>query len=123
MGQQVWYAQTEFLGKNKKLAPKFIGPAQIIDINDAVAKLKLLNGKIKKLNVNKLKHFFPGEEVESEDKEENKNSADDPGELINFDPTTRRPLTRAWSKLIKSDAISALLNTTDAASADEIWYK
>jgi hypothetical protein len=122
MGQQVWYAQTEFLGKNKKLAPKFIGPAQIIDINDAVAKLKLLNGKIKKLNVNKLKHFFPGEEVES-DNEEESNSTEDPGELINFDPTTQRPLTRPWSKLIKSDAISALLDTTDAASADEIWYK
>jgi hypothetical protein len=32
-------------------------------------------------------------------------------------------LTRAWSKLIKSDAISALIAATDAASPDEIWYK
>ncbi len=29
----------------------------------------------------------------------------------------------AWSKLIKSDTISALINQTDAASSEEIWYK
>ena len=106
---------------------KFIGPAQIIDINVAVAKLKLQNGKIKKLYVNKLKHFFQGEEIASDDDDKNEADAEDntedPGELINFDPTTRRPLTRAWSKLIKSHAISALLNSTDAASSDKIWYK
>ena len=126
IGQQVWYAQTEFVGKNKKLAPKFIGPAQIIDINDAVAKLKLQNGKIKKLNVNKLKHFFPGEDEQSDtesDADADSEAGTGPEDLINFDPTTRRPLTRAWSKLIKSDAISALINATDAASPDEIWYK
>ena len=122
IGQQVWYAQTEFVGKNKKLAPKFIGPAQIIDINDAVAKLKLQNGKIKKLNVNKLKHFFPAEATE-EDSDADAEADESPEEFINFDPTTRHPLTRAWSKLIKSDAISALINATDAASPDEIWYK
>jgi transposase InsO family protein len=124
IGQQVLYAQTEFVGKNKKLAPKFIGPAQIIDINDAVAKLKLQNGKIKKLNVNKLKHFFPGEETNS-DSDTDADAENEPSqeELNNFNPTTRRPLTRAWSKLIKSDAISALINATDATSPDEIRYK
>ena len=51
------------------------------------------------------------------------NANDSEPNLIKFDPSTRRPLTRAWSKLIKSDAISALISKTDAASSDEIWYK
>ena len=127
IGQKVWYAQTDFVGKNKKLAPKYIGPAQIIDINDSVAKLKLQNNKSKTLNVNKLKHFFPGDQESAESEEDatdaNEQAADADADLINFDPTARRPMTRAWSRLIKSDAISALVNKTDAASADEIWYK
>jgi hypothetical protein len=44
-------------------------------------------------------------------------------DLIKFDPSTRRPLTRPWSKLFKSNAISALITKTDAASSEEIWYK
>jgi hypothetical protein len=33
IGQQVWCSQTDFLNVNKKLAPKWIGPATIIEIN------------------------------------------------------------------------------------------
>ncbi len=32
-------------------------------------------------------------------------------------------MTSTWSKLIKSDKISALINKTDALSSEEIWYK
>ncbi len=35
----------------------------------------------------------------------------------------RHPLTSAWSKLIKSNAISALINKRDTTSSEEIWYK
>jgi len=62
IGQQVWYMQSEFLGKNKKLAPKYIGQATIIEINKSVAKIKTDKNKVKMLNLNKLKHFFPGED-------------------------------------------------------------
>jgi hypothetical protein len=58
------YAQTDFIGKNKKFVPKYIRPATFIEVNDAVAKLKMPNNKIKSLNVNKLKHFFPGDQTE-----------------------------------------------------------
>jgi len=63
MGQKVWYAQTNFIGKNKKLAPKYCGPAIIIDENESVTKLKTEKNKLKTINVNKLKHFFLGDEM------------------------------------------------------------
>ncbi len=58
MGQIVWYLETNFLGRNKKLAPKYCGPAIIIDVNESVAKLKTGKNKLKTINVNKLKHFL-----------------------------------------------------------------
>jgi transposase InsO family protein len=124
IGQQVWYLQTEFIGKNKKLAPKYIGPATIIEINKSVAKLKTDKNKVKTLNVNKLKHFFPAEDIENSENIETDAGTQENNKLIKFDVSTKRPLTRAWSKLIKnSDAISALINKSDAASSEEIWYK
>jgi len=101
IGQQVLYAQTDFFGKNKKLAPKYIGQAIIIKVNDAVPKLKMPNNKIKSLNVNKLKHFLPGDLTELDMDENNNTQTSEDSDLIKFDPSTRRPLTRAWSKLIK----------------------
>jgi hypothetical protein len=58
MGQKVWYLETSFLGKNKKLAPKYWGLAIIIHVNESVAKLKTEKNKLKMVNVNKLKHFL-----------------------------------------------------------------
>jgi len=46
------------LGRNKKLAPKYCGPAIIINVNKSVAKVKTEKNKLKMANVNKLKHFF-----------------------------------------------------------------
>ena len=43
IGQQVWYSQTDFLNVNQKLAPKWLGPTTIVEINDSVAKLKIFN--------------------------------------------------------------------------------
>jgi hypothetical protein len=40
MGQEVWYLERNFLGKNKKFAPKYCGPANIICVNKSIAKLK-----------------------------------------------------------------------------------
>jgi len=65
-----------------------IHSAIIININNAVAKLKMQNNKVKLLNVNKLKHFFPGDDTNLES--ENVKDADAATEdlnLIKFDPT------------------------------------
>ena len=105
------------------MAPKYCGPATIIEVNESVAKIKTDKNKLKTLNVNKLKLFQESDanaqDSDADAQEENATNQD----LIKFDPASRRPLTRAWSKLIKSDDISALITKTDAASSEEIWYK
>jgi len=94
IGQQVWYMQSEFIGKNKKLAPKYIGPATTIDINRRVAKIKKDKNKVKTLNVNKLKHFFPAEDIEENENIETDAGTQDANNLIKFELTSTRPLTR-----------------------------
>jgi len=125
IGQKVWYLETNFLGRNKKLAPKYCGPATIIDVNESVAKIKTEKNKLKTITVNKLKLFQDSEaDATTEAEADTKTDADKSDQdLIKFDPSMCRPFTRAWSKLIKSDAISALITKTDAASSEEIWYK
>jgi hypothetical protein len=39
IGQKVWLSDSTSIGKNAKLTPNWIGPYQIIDINDTNAKL------------------------------------------------------------------------------------
>ena len=123
IGQQVWYSQTDFLNVNRKLAPKWLGPATIIEVNDSVAKIKLTNNRVKTFNVKRLKHFVPRESPESqqtpEDADPTSEDADPaPEETPNFETLSnqQRPRTRAWSKLIKTDAASALIE-------QDIWYK
>jgi hypothetical protein len=118
MGQKVWYLETNFLGKNKKLAPKYCGPATIIEVNESVAKIKTEKNKLKTVNVNKLKLFQEDSDADAAETDVDANANDSDQDLIKFDPSTR-----AWSKLIKSDAISALITKTNAASSEEIWYK
>ena len=139
IGQKVWFKETNFLSKNKKLAPKWLGPGTIIEINESVAIIQLENNKTKKLNVSRLKHFIEKEEEEEqstptqEGEDARQKLIDD---LIDFHeaggqpgahqdkliknlittPATNRPNTRAWAKLNKSDAAAAV---NDA----EIHYK
>jgi hypothetical protein len=62
--------QTDFLNVNKKLLPKWIGPATIIEINESVAKLKLQNNRHKTLNVKCLKLSIPRENKECQDEQD-----------------------------------------------------
>jgi len=116
--------ETNFLGKNKKLAPKYCGPATIIEVNESIAKIKTDKNKLKTLNVNKLKLFqdsdtdAPETDADAPETDANADSNAANQDLIKFDPSTRRPLTCAWSKLIKSEAISALITKTDAVSSE-----
>jgi len=80
------------------LAPKYCGPATIIEVNESVAKIKTDKGKLKTLNVNKLKLFQESDaDAQDSDADAPEEEATDQN-LIKFDPSTRRPLTRAWSK-------------------------
>jgi hypothetical protein len=101
IGDKVLISNDFYVGKIPKLAPTFIGPGEIIDINDTNAKVKI-NNKIKILNVNKLKLFLQNNESEADktflDYDFNDTSSD-------------KPLTRARAKLInyKNAAQLALL--------------
>jgi len=79
-----------YTGKNPKIAPTFKGPAEIIDINDTNAKVKI-NNKFKVLNMNKLKAFFH---------DSNDNSDINPHYLDFQNFANDEPLTRARAKLI-----------------------
>jgi hypothetical protein len=125
IGQRVWYSQTDFLKVNKKLAPKWIGPATIVEVNASVAKIQLDNHRYKKLNVKRLKHFVPREEDENESEGEDEtgseadSDSEDAQERTPRAPTPfeqARPRTRAWAKLLKKDAASNIIE-------NEIWYK
>jgi transposase InsO family protein len=111
VGDKVLIANDFYTGKNPKLAPNFKGPAEIIDINDTNAKVKIGN-KIKVLNVNKLKLFF----------EEQSSETDTELQDLNFnDYHTDGPITRARARLInyKEAAQLALLMLNEEGGSSD----
>ena len=109
IGDLILFAEHNFLGKNKKLAPKWLGPATIVDITETNVKIKCQNGKIKLLNVSHIKHFFieksnlkTGVQPELEEFPENTQQFDtpqQPNEILNKPPNRR--VTRSLSKLLQ----------------------
>jgi hypothetical protein len=88
IGDKVLISNDFYTRKNPKLAPKFNGPGEIIDINDTNAKVKI-NNKIKVLNVNKLKLFLQEEHSDLQDLSFQNFSSDIPltcprAKLINY---------------------------------------
>ncbi len=114
----------KLVGQKQEISAKILRPAIIIYVNESIAKLKTEKHKLKMVNVNKLKHFFDVDDLNL-DADANTNAEQETTqlELTKFDPSTQHPLTQAWSKLIKSNAISALINKTDTVSSEEIWHK
>jgi hypothetical protein len=112
------------------LAPKWIGPATIIEINESVAKLKLLNNRTKTLNVKRLKLFVPKEDSQDDqDTQDEENDAEDSDSnqestKINLEAfQNNRPRTRAWAKLINNDAASTLIEEEIKYKLNNISYK
>jgi hypothetical protein len=56
IGQKIWLSDTTSIGKNAKLSPNWIGPYEIVDVNDTNTKLKIKN-KLKIVNIARLKQF------------------------------------------------------------------
>jgi hypothetical protein len=50
IGQKIWLSDTTSIGKNAKLSPNWIGPYEIVDVNDTNTKLKIKN-KLKIVNI------------------------------------------------------------------------
>jgi hypothetical protein len=98
IGQKVWLSDTTSIGKNAKLAPNWIGPYEIVDVNDTNAKLKIKN-KLKIVNIAHLKPFV-GETKTSLSQDNSRSSQSDPGlSQDQQDQTLSRPMTRAFKKL------------------------
>ena len=53
----VLFAEHDFKGKNKKLAPKWLGPAEIVNVSDTNIKIRCKNNRTKHLNVKYIKLF------------------------------------------------------------------
>jgi hypothetical protein len=121
IGQSVWYTQTDFLKKNRKLAPKWLGPAIIIQVNESVAKIKLDNHKIKTFNVKRLKHYIARDGDSEETDDESSNETDKEIDLENLNPTNR-PNTRAWAKQNK-EPISSILEPDTCFQLNKIAFK
>ena len=102
-----------FQGKNAKLAPKWIGPAKIIDVNDTNARIKTAKGKEKVINVEGLKLF------NSSDSSTNQNDALHPDINFKIHSDPDKCLTRAMAKLIKlQDATELALNLIKAVQTE-----
>jgi ribosomal 50S subunit-recycling heat shock protein len=128
IGQKVWFKETNFLGKNQKLAPKWLGPVTIIGINESVAKIQV-GKKVKKINVKRLKHFIEGEEKEQHLDEAQKTldelidfheAGGQPGpvqdELIEklINPPGRTTQTERQPRTIQERLIKDLINTPES---------
>ena len=57
IGDLVLFAEHDFKGKNKKLAPKWLGPAEIVNVSDTNIKIRCKNNRTKHLNVKYIKLF------------------------------------------------------------------
>ena len=57
IGDLVLFAEHDFRGRNRKLAPKWLGPAEVVHVSTTNIKIKCKNNKIKRLNVKHIKHF------------------------------------------------------------------
>ena len=107
IGDLVLYSEYNFLGKNKKLTPKWLGPATIIETTETNVKIKCANNRIKLLNVSHIKHFVLSKAAEKANvypEDENFGPTVDPEQKPpSFDflaDAQTRPQTRSLTRLL-----------------------
>ena len=92
ISDSVLIKEMNFQSKNAKLAPKWIGPAKIIDVNDTNARIKTSKGKEKVINVEWLKLF------KSSEASTDQNDASHPDIDLKIRSDPDKHLTRAMAK-------------------------
>ena len=109
IGQKVWLSDSTSIGKNTKLTPNWIGPYQIIDINDTNAKLRIKN-KLKVVNIARLKKFVEEATNRSSQSDQRLLQGDQGFSQNQQDQPLSRPMTRAFKKLtdLKNAATMAI---------------
>ena len=107
VGDLVLFSQHNFQGKNVKLAPKWLGPAEVVNVTNTNIKIKCQNNKIKTLNVKYIKPY----QLEQSKYKAAFNDVDDnfpqpqpqPADhsfLANPNLTSNRPQTRSLTRLL-----------------------
>ena len=106
VGDMVLFAEHDFRGKNKKLAAKWVGPAEVVNVTDTNVKVRCRNNRIKRLNVKYIKPFTieSAQNKNFNDSDDNfsdpnKDAINDQNDFSN-DVTPHRPLTRSLTRLI-----------------------
>jgi hypothetical protein len=102
----VWYEDFTPLGKNAKLTPKWQGPAKITEINDSNDRIVLPNGKMKILNIMRIKKFFK----QPEDTTDIENKTVSGSDNFNFNAHSEftGPVTHAMTKLLEQQKATNL---------------
>ena len=94
------------MGRNKKLAPKWLGPATIIETTETNVKIKCANNKIKLLNVSHIKPFVldksshPNVYPEEDNFDPENNNCDSPPTFDYLDNPPSHPVTRSLTRLL-----------------------
>ena len=103
----VLFSEHNFLGKNQKLAPKWLGPATIIETTETNVKIKCANNKIKLLNVSHVKHFVLEKSTDKAGVYPEDENFGPPIDISNPPPSfdylsdaPQRPLTRSLTRLL-----------------------
>jgi hypothetical protein len=101
----VYYSETDFLGRNRKLSPKWLGPVEIVKLTDTNATIKTKKNKLKVLHLLRIKPFhfvrpnpefdYMSDDEDFED-ETNKPTSND----VLLEPPCR-PQTRALTRLLE----------------------
>ena len=126
IGQKVWLSDTTAIGKNAKLSPNWIGPYEIIDLNDNNAKLKIKNSKLKVVNVARIKPYLEeptirlSQDAPCSSESNQRLSQDDPCLSKDNPQTPQRPMTRAFQRLtdLKNAATMAIAILQEESSED-----
>lgn len=109
LDKKVWRSENWSIGKNAKLTPKWIGPFEIIDVNDTNVRIKLKNGNLKVVNVMWVKPFLedPKHRLVQGDLGSSQCQSYCPFQ-DNSQRFPNRPLTSALSKLIQFKNAAAM---------------
>jgi transposase InsO family protein len=104
IGDLVLYTETNFLGRNQKLSPKWLGPAEIVQLTETNATLKLKNGKTKQFHLLRIKPFVlekqrPEMQFDSDEDDFSESDADAETNEI-FNQPAPRPQTRAHTRAL-----------------------
>jgi len=100
----VYYSETDFLGRNRKLSPKWLGPVEIVKLTDTNATIKTKKNKLKILHLLRIKPFHfvrPNPEFDymSDDEDfEDEVNKPTPNDVLLEPPC--RPQTRALTRLL-----------------------